>query len=72
MAFDPTVPQAGQPLDATVVRNNFNALNDKIDTLKLPDFTTIGTPVPGNLAFDYANEVVVVYAHGEWCQLAVG
>jgi hypothetical protein len=30
MPFDPNVPQAGQTLDANVVRNQFNALNDQL------------------------------------------
>jgi len=31
MPFDPNVPQPDQDLDANVVRDQFNALNDKID-----------------------------------------
>ncbi len=72
MPFDPNVPAAHAELTSEMFRNQFNALNDKFETLKLPDFTTIGAPVPGNLAFDYTNEVVMVYAHGEWCTLAIG
>ena len=80
MAFDPTVPQAGQPLDAGVVRNQFNALNDQLTGAfaaldwsngapKLPDKTTIANPVSGNLAYDYVGDNFVVYSHGEWCYL---
>ncbi len=72
MPFDPNVPQPNSPLDANQIRGQLNALNDKVDTLKLPDFTTVTAPVPGNIAFDYTNEVAVVYAHGEWCTLAIG
>ncbi len=72
MPFNPNEPQNGEVVDADVLRGQLNALNDKIDVFKLPDFTTVGAPVPGTLAFDYTNEVAVVYAHGEWCSLAIG
>ncbi len=72
MPFDPTIPLENSEMRSEEMRNQFNALNDKIETLKLPDFTTITAPVPGNLAFDYTNEVALIYAHGEWCQIAIG
>jgi hypothetical protein len=37
---------------------------------KLPDYSAIAAPVPGNLAFNYADEVLVVYGQGRWCQVA--
>ena len=45
-AFNPNVPQPGQKLDADVVRNQFNALNDKIDAVPAGPAGPQG--VPGN------------------------
>ena len=80
MPFDPTVPQPGQNLDADVIRNQLNALNDQLTGAsaaldwsngapKLPDHTTITDPVNGNLAFDITAQRLCVYAGGEWVQL---
>ncbi len=77
MAFDPAVPHNGQPLDATAVRNQLNALKELIDSAlaaldcsngapKLPDYTKIAQPVTGNIAFDYALGIVRVYRSGTW------
>ena len=70
MPFNPNEPQNGEVVDADVLRGQLNALSDKIDTPKLPDFSTIAHPVPGNLAFNYESEVLVVYGQGRWCEVA--
>jgi hypothetical protein len=70
MPFNPNEPQNGEVVDADFLRAQFNALNDKIGTPKLPDFSTIAQPVPGNLAFNYDDEVLVVYGQGRWCTVA--
>ena len=66
-----------------MIRNQLNALHDPLVAAmaaldwstgapKLSDYQTITNPVVGNVAFDYINENLVIYAHGEWCTLAIG
>jgi hypothetical protein len=80
MPFDPNVPQAGQPLDATVVRNQLNALHDRITGAftaldwsngapKLPEYTTIAVPVLGNIAFNYSSGHLMVFDGADWQML---
>ena len=69
MPFDPTKPANGDVVDADVIRNQLNALNDKISVPKLPDFTTIASPTEGMLAFDYTTHTLRFYTGQEWAQI---
>jgi hypothetical protein len=42
------------------------ALDWSNGALKLPDYTTIATPVAGNIAFNYSNQTLQVYSGSEW------
>jgi hypothetical protein len=81
MPFDPTKPANGDVVDADAMRNQLNDLNARLVAAmaaldwsngcpKLPDYTTIANPQPGNIAFDYATESVRMFRQGAWEILA--
>jgi len=80
MPFNPTLPLTGSPIASAELRDQFNALHDELVAAKaaldwsngapkLPNYSTIVNPVNGNLAFNYVNQRVMVFATGEWLSI---